>query len=76
MGIFDKDRIGKNVFCRVVAADDPNMVRVGFVRWTHATVNEVVNRLSTMNAGHVVGKWVVKDVDIEFNLDEVTAGTF
>lgn len=66
MSIFDADRIGKSVPCRVVhgSKQRPEAEDVGYVRWTHAKVGQVVGSITTLDRGKLAGPWIVEAVDI------------
>ncbi len=51
MGIFDRDRIGTSVYCKVV--DDEGSVGHGYVKWVLAKEGQVVNSLEVLGYGRV-----------------------
>ncbi len=64
MSIFDRDRIGASVFCRVI--DNERSVSHGYVKWTHAKKGLVVRSLEVLGCGRVKGPWIVEAVDVPF----------
>jgi len=68
MSIFDKDRIGVSVFCKVVHGSTPRGETVdhGFVKWTHAKKGQVVPSIESIGAGILKGPWIVEEVDVPF----------
>lgn len=69
MSIFDKDRIGVKVFCKVVHGSIKNRdeaVEYGYVRWTHAIVGQVIQKIETVNRGLLKGPWIVEKINIPF----------
>jgi len=64
MSIFDRDRIGASVFCKVI--DDEGSVGHGYVKWVLAKEGQVVNSLEVLGFGHIKGPWVVEAVDVPF----------
>ncbi len=65
MTIFNKDRIGKSVFCRLMKGDCPKRSTVtAYVRWTHAITGLVVSNVESMGRGKLTGPWIVQDVDV------------
>lgn len=66
MSIFDRDRIGDNVFCKVVhgSKERGETVDHGYVRWTHAIKGQVIKSLEVIGLGHAPGPWIVEEVDV------------
>ncbi len=67
MSLFDKDRIGASVFCKVI--DDEGSVGHGYVKWTHAKEGEVVSSLEVLGHGRVKGPWIVQKIDVPFTTE-------
>ena len=64
MSIFDRDRIGASVYCKVTDAE--GSVSHGYVKWTLAIKGQVVKSLEVIGYGQVKGPWVVEAVDVPF----------
>jgi len=62
MSIFDRDRIGTSVFCKVI--DNERSVSHGYVKWTHAKKGLVVGDIEVLGYGRVKGPWIVEAVDV------------
>jgi len=63
MSIFNRDRIGASVFCKVSRY---KTIRYGYVKWTHAKKGQVVRSLESIGHGRLKGPWVVEAVDVPF----------
>ena len=68
MSIFDRDRIGHSVCCKVVHGSKQRgeTVDYGYVRWTHAKKGQVVKSIEVIGHGHLKGPWIVEAVDVPF----------
>ena len=64
MSIFDKDRIGHNVFCRVKDVDTDE-VRYGYVKWVHAYPGGMVKVIEGVGPGKLHGNWRIEELDVE-----------
>jgi hypothetical protein len=65
MSIFDHNRVGKSVRCQVVSGIDWDRTpRVGYIKWTHAAVGQVVRTLEVIGAGKIEGRWIIEKVDV------------
>lgn len=68
MSIFDRDRIGTSVFCKVVHGSKPRdeTFDYGYVKWTLAIKGQVVKSLEVVGYGQIKGPWIVEAVDVPF----------
>lgn len=65
MSIFDQDRVGKSVLCKV-RHNETNEVKQGYVRWVDAYTDRVIKRLESVGLGWLSGPWTVLEVDVPF----------
>lgn len=68
MSVFDKDRIGASVYCKVVHGSKQRGETFdhGYVKWTLAKKGQVVGSLEVSGHGRIKGPWIVEEVDVPF----------
>lgn len=61
--IFDKDKIGRNIWCLL---EKDGVEKKGLVNWLHCYLGEIVKLTEMVDGTHMVttGGWKVKTIDV------------
>lgn len=65
--IFDKDKIGRNLWCRL---EKDGIEKIGLVRWIHCHIGGIVDYKEMVKGIHMVktGGWKIKEIDVVSSL--------